>query len=126
NRVVPVVRRLLADDVTPVGPYRSLAGDRTGTFALESAETDGTWSRYSFVGAGSSATLTARDGQAVWRGEVPVGVPRTGPVVEVLDATLRALATAAVPGLPPLTGGLVGTLGWDVVRHLAPTLPATA
>ena len=31
RRVIPVVRRLLADDATPVGLYRTLAGGRAGT-----------------------------------------------------------------------------------------------
>ncbi|MGO1339956.1 MAG: anthranilate synthase component I, partial [Cellulosimicrobium funkei] len=74
RRVVPVVRRLLADDVTPVGLYRTLAQGRPGTFVLESAESDGRWARYSFVGVASRATLTARDGRAVWSGDVPAGV----------------------------------------------------
>src|SRR6201999_4060447 len=38
HRVIPVTRRLLADDETPVGVYRKLAGERAGTFLLESAE----------------------------------------------------------------------------------------
>ena len=37
GRVVPVVRRLLADGETPVGVYTKLAGG-PGTFLLESAE----------------------------------------------------------------------------------------
>ena len=126
RRVIPVVRRLLADGVTPVGLYRTLAGGRPGTFVLESAEVDGTWARYSFVGVAARATLTVADGHAVWLGDVPVGVPTDGDVLEVLGATLEALRTPAVPGLPPLTGGLVGALGWDVVRHWEPTLPAKA
>ena len=126
RRVIPVVRRLLADDVTPVGLYRTLAAGRPGTFVLESAEVDGTWARYSFVGVSSRATLTVSDGGAAWTGDVPVGVPRDGDVLEVLDATLEALRTPAIPGLPPLTGGLVGALGWDIVRHWEPTLPAEA
>ncbi|WP_448629534.1 anthranilate synthase component I [Cellulomonas soli] len=126
RRVVPVVRRLLADDVTPVGLYRQLAAGRPGTFVLESAESDGTWSRFSFVGVRSRATLTVRDGRAVWVGDVPVGVPTQGDVLDVLARTLEVLRTPAVAGLPPLTGGLVGALGWDVVRHWEPTLPAAA
>nr|WP_129336255.1 anthranilate synthase component I [Cellulomonas endophytica] len=126
RRVVPVVRRLLADDVTPVGLFRTLAAGRPGTFVLESAESDGTWGRYSFVGVRSSATLTVRDGSAVWTGEVPAGVPTSGDVLEVLARTLEVLATPRIPGLPTLTGGLVGALGWDVVRHWEPTLPADA
>ncbi|HEY4994253.1 MAG TPA: anthranilate synthase component I, partial [Nakamurella sp.] len=38
RRVIPVTRRLLADAITPVGLYATLAGDRPGTFLLESAE----------------------------------------------------------------------------------------
>ena len=58
HRVVPVVRKLLADAETPVGVYRKLAGDQTGTFLLESADHGGVWSRYSIVGARSAAVLT--------------------------------------------------------------------
>jgi len=125
RRVIPVARRLLAD-VTPVGLYRTLAQGRPGTFVLESAEVDGTWARYSFIGVHSRATLTVRDRRAAWTGDVPVGVPTEGDPVEVLAETLRVLRTPAVPGLPPLTGGLVGALGWDVVRYWEPTLPANA
>ncbi len=126
RRVIPVVRRLLADDVTPVGLYRTLAAGRPGTFVLESAESDGSWSRHSFVGVRSRATLTVADGQAVWTGDVPAGVPTHGAPLDVLARTLEVLRTPAVPGLPPLTGGLVGALGWDIVRHWEPTLPARA
>jgi anthranilate synthase component 1 len=118
RRVIPVKRRLLADGETPVGVYRKLAQDRPGTFLLESAEHGGVWSRYSFVGARSHATLTERDGQAHWLGEAPVDVPLTGDPLDVLRETLAVLHTERVPGLPPLTGGLVGFVGYDAVRRL--------
>ena len=125
-RTLAESRRLLADDVTPVGLYRTLCKGRPGTFILESAESDGSWSRYSFVGVNSRATLTVQDDGAVWTGDVPVGVPTTGAPMDVLAAALEVLKTPAIPGLPPLTGGLVGALGWDVVRRWEPTLPAVA
>jgi anthranilate synthase component 1 len=117
RRVIPVVRRLLADAETPLGVYRKLAGSRPGTFLLESAEHGGVWSRYSIVGARCSATLTARDGEACWLGEPPVGVPTSGDPAAALRATVTALRTPAMPGLPPLTGGMVGALTYDVVRR---------
>lgn len=126
RRVVPVVRRLLLDDITPVGLYRILGAGRPNTFIMESAEIDGSWSRYSFIGVSSRATLTVSDGQAAWLGNVPVGIPVKGDPIEVLRATLEALHTEDIAGLPPFTGGLVGALGWDVIRYWEPTLPFNA
>ena len=118
RRVIPVVRRLLADAETPVGVYRKLAQDEPGTFLLESAEHGGVWSRYSIVGARSRATLTERDGEAHWIGEPPVGVPDRRRPAEALRDTVAALRTPrASPGLPPLTGGLVGAITYDAVRR---------
>ena len=56
--VIPVWRKLLADSETPLGVYRKLAKNAPGTFLLESAEHGGVWSRYSFIGVRSEATLT--------------------------------------------------------------------
>ena len=65
-RVIPIVRRLLADSLTPVGFYERLAGGRSGTFILESAEFGGAWSRYSFIGVNSMAQLRSNNGKADW------------------------------------------------------------
>jgi anthranilate synthase component 1 len=129
RRVIPVIRRLLADGETPVGVYTKLAGG-PGTFLLESAEqgagSAGTaWSRYSFIGVRSSATLVERDGQAAWLGVPPPGVPVDGDPVTALRETVAALAGAADEGLPPLTGGMVGYLSYDLVRRFE-KLPSTA
>lgn len=120
RRVIPVSRKLLADGDTPVGLYRKLAGERPGTFLLESAENGRTWSRYSFVGVSSHATLTEREGQVHWLGTPPVGVPTQGDPLTALRATVEALHTPhdLASGMPPFTGGMVGYLGYDIVRRL--------
>ncbi|MEU9592228.1 anthranilate synthase component I [Streptomyces sp. NPDC048219] len=122
RRVIPVSRKLLADGDTPVALYRKLAAERPGTFLLESAENGRSWSRYSFVGVRSAATLTERDGEAHWQGTPPVGVPTGGDPLAALRATVEALHTprdlAQDLGLPPFTGGMVGYLGYDIVRRL--------
>jgi anthranilate synthase component 1 len=124
RRVIPVFRKLLADGETALGLYRKLADERAGTFLLESAEHGRSWSRYSFVGVASSAMLSERDGQALWSGRVPQGVPATGDPIVALRETLDVLFTPGVnegitdEELPPLTGGVVGYLGYDIVRRL--------
>ena len=122
---MPLTRTLFADAETPVGVYRKLAADRPGTFLLESAEPGRSFSRWSFVGVNAVATLSARAGEAVWSGQVPDGVPTDGDPLEVLGAAWRALRGPRLPGLPPLTGGLVGYLAYDVVRRIE-TLPQKA
>lgn len=118
QRVVPVSMRLLADEDTPVSLYRRLTadGDPRGTFLLESAG-EGESSRYSIIGARARAVLTERDGEAVWRGDVPAGVPTTGSPVEALRAVAGAFRAARQPHLPPFSGGLVGFVGYDAVRY---------
>ncbi|MET7718142.1 anthranilate synthase component I [Streptomyces sp. NPDC005407] len=120
RRVIPVSRKLLADGDTPVGLYRKLAGEREGTFLLESAENGRSWSRYSFIGVRSDATLTERDGHVHWLGTPPVGVPVDGDPLRALRATVEALHTPRdlASGMPPFTGGMVGYLGYDIVRRL--------
>ncbi|MEU4691256.1 anthranilate synthase component I [Actinoplanes sp. NPDC023714] len=126
KRVVPVTRKLLADGETPVGVYTKLAGG-PGTFLLESAEQGVAWSRYSFIGVRSAATLVERNGEAEWLGTPPDGVPLGGDPVAALRETVAALTAGAQPDedLPPLTGGMVGYLSYDLVRRFE-RLPSTA
>jgi anthranilate synthase component 1 len=125
--VVPVTRRLLADGETAVGVYRKLAGNRPGTVLLESAEQGKRWSRYSFVGVRSAGVLTERDGRTLWLGDRLPGVTDDLPEdpLAAVRTLARRLRSPRLPDLPRLTGGLVGYLGYDVVRRLE-RLPVTA
>jgi anthranilate synthase component 1 len=129
HRLVPLTRTLFADAETPVGVYRKLAKGRTGTFLLESAEPGASFSRWSFVGVNAVATLSADGDDAVWSGDVPVGLPVHGDPLAVLGEAWRAIKAPnldeRLPGLPPLTGGFVGYLGYDVVRRIE-KLPSKA
>jgi anthranilate synthase component 1 len=125
HRLVPITRTLFADAETPVGVYRKLAAGRPNTFLLESAEPGASFSRWSFVGVDAIAALTASDGRVAWQGTPPPGLPTEGDAFEALGTAWRAVKGPRLPGLPPLTGGFVGYLGYDVVRHIE-QLPAKA
>src|SRR3954469_14669659 len=118
HRVVPVTRKVLADSETPLSAYRKLAANRPGAFLLESAENGRSWSRWSFIGAGAPSALTVRNDEAVWLGVTPQDAPSGGDPLRALRATLDLLSTAALPGLPPLSSGLVGFFAYDLVRRL--------
>jgi anthranilate synthase component 1 len=125
--VVPVTRRLLADGETAVGVYRKLARNRPGTVLLESAEQGKQWSRYSFVGVRSAGVLTEREGATEWLGQDVPGLTDDLPSdpLAAVRTMARRLRSPRLPDLPPLTGGLVGYLGYDVVRRLE-RLPETS
>ncbi len=125
--VVPVTRRLLADGETAVGIYRKLAGNRPGTVLLESAEQGKRWSRYSFVGVRAAGVLTERDGATVWLGDPLPGLTDDlpGDPLAAVRTLARRLRSPRRADLPRLTGGLVGYLGYDVVRRLE-RLPSTS
>jgi anthranilate synthase component 1 len=123
HRVIPVIRELFADGETPLGIYRKLADGRPGTFLLESAEQGGIWSRYSFIGVSSFGLLTEQGDRAHW---LDLGLPESrvfpgglpeGPL-EAVSALYDQWRTPAVPTHPPLTGGLVGFIGWETVRQI--------
>ena len=125
HTVIPVTRKFVADNETPLSLYSKLAKERPGTFLLESAENGRTWSRYSFIGVRSNAMLTEKDGVAQWTGMKPAGAPEGINPLEALEITTSHLKSVALADLPPLTSGLVGYLGYDAVRRME-RLPSIA
>ena len=125
HRIVPVWRELVADTVTPVAAFLQIVGtgDRTG-FLLESVEGGERWGRYSFIGRNPLATLVAQGHEVTTRGALDLddltggGVTGHHGVLAALEAILGAVDSPDLPDLPPLHGGLVGYLGYDVVREV--------
>lgn len=123
HKVIPVTRSLFADAETPISIYRKLSSGVPGSFLLESAEQGGIWSRFSFVGVSSYGVLTDHDGVPTWQDfglsqEEAFGgdIPSTG--LSALDALYRRWKTPHIPGMPPLTGALVGFIGWEAIREI--------
>jgi anthranilate synthase component I len=123
HRVVPVLRELFADGETPIGVYRKLALGKPGTFLLESAEQGGIWSRFSFIGVGSLGVLTQAQEAAHWidyglAAERAMGSDSPAGPLAAIDHLYARWSTPQVEGHPPLTGGLVGFIGWEAIRQL--------
>ena len=117
HTVVPVWRELLADLITPVAVFARLVGDEPG-FLFESVEHGERWSRWSFVGRNPLATLTSKDGALTVEGELHPDVPTDQGILAAVEALLAHHRSPQLDDLPPLHGGLVGYLGYDVVREV--------
>ena len=125
GNLVPVARQILADMETPVSAFRKIDSGNYA-FLLESVEGGEKWGRYSFLGSNPSLVLRAKGSHLeVLRGE---GSEVLTDLYDPLTGLMRLLGRyrpVSVPGLPRFTGGMVGYLSYDVVRHLE-RLPALA
>ena len=124
-RVVPVWREVLADLTTPVAAFARLVGSGDG-FLLESVEHGERWSRWSFIGRNPMATLVAHRRHVEVTGHLGVNIPRHEGMLAALEVLLDHYQAPSIEGLPPLHGGLVGYLGYDIVREVEhlPDVPA--
>lgn len=115
--VVPVWRELVGDLTTPVSAFARVCGDGPG-FLLESVEHGERWSRYSFIGRNPLLTITKRDGKVNVDGALPDGVTAGDGVLDLLDQLLSYFKSPSIEGLPPLHSGIMGYLGYDIVREI--------
>ncbi|MFZ0667319.1 MAG: anthranilate synthase component I [Acidimicrobiales bacterium] len=130
--IVPVWRELMADTLTPVGAFQHVVSDDEPGFLLESIEGGDRWGRYSFIGRRPLMSIVSTGSRAQISGEIqaPESVTVALPhgVLATLEALLESFGAPLVEGLPPLHSGLVGYLGYDVVReveHLTEIPPDT-
>ena len=115
--LVPVVKSVSADLLTPVSAFLAVADKEPHAFLLESVERGEQIGRYTFLGARPYMRLVARQGKVV----VECGRRRESSrenVFQVGKRLLREHKPAHMPGLPPFTAGAVGYFAYDVVRQL--------
>jgi len=120
---------LVADLETPVSAYLKLAAGRAGNmFLLESVEGGAQRGRYSMIGldpdliwrsSGAGAQINRR--AAV---DPEAFVPCPGKPLEALRALLAESRIELPAGLPPMSAGVFGYLGYDMVRHMERLPPA--
>ena len=116
HTVVPVWREVLGDLTTPVAGFLRVVGNEPG-FLLESVEHE-RWGRWSFVGRRPVATLVGRRGRVEVDQPLPADIPLDRGVLAAVEGVLAHYRSPVLPDLPPLHGGLVGYLGYDVVREV--------
>ncbi|RMG01952.1 MAG: anthranilate synthase component I [Nitrospirae bacterium] len=116
GNLIPVYQEVLADLETPVSAYLSVAG--SPSFLLESVEGGEKWGRYSILSASISRIIRARgervevieDGKTVLSGKFD------DPLKALSDELERYRPVEDMPDLPPFYGGLVGYMGYEMVR----------
>lgn len=108
GNLVPIFREVTADLETPVSAFLKL---RQGhySFLLESVEGGERLARYSFIGTEPYRVIRTGEGQEY-----------TGDPLVPVEHELGQFKLIAVDGLPEFTGGAIGYVGYDAVRHFEP------
>lgn len=119
---VPVVRETLADLDTPVSTYLKLA-NQPYTYLFESVHGGDKWGRYSIIGLpcemvyrfiGNELSIE-HDGQLIEQRNVEQPL-------EAIREIQSQYKISEYPGLPEMTGGLVGYFGYETVAYIEPRL----
>ncbi len=121
--VIPLWWELLADQTTPLAAYQRVVGAEHG-FLLESVEHGENWGRRSFLGRRPLAILRS-DGPQVGLAGGPATLhpalaqmPTDQGALAALEHLLAHLKTPQIPQLQGFCSGLVGYLGYDIVREI--------
>jgi len=115
--LVPVVKSISADLLTPVSAFLAIADSEPDAFLLESVEGGERIGRYTFIGIRPFLRLHSRDSEiTIERGRK---IERhAGDVFQIIKDLLRQHRPATMEGLPPFTAGAVGYCAYDMVRRL--------
>lgn len=115
GNLIPVYREILADTETPVSATLKLGG--TPSFLLESMIGGEKWARYSFLGSRPSKIIKSRGNVLEIKDKGKKNrILHTENPFEFIKKELKSYIPVDVTGLPRFYGGLVGYIGYDMVR----------
>jgi anthranilate synthase component 1 len=117
-----VWRRVVADLETPVGAYLKLAAGRKNTFLLESVHGGATRGRYSMIGLEPDLLFKIECGKASVNLN-PITDPDSfealpGAALDELRLLLKCSELEIPKEVPPMSAGIFGYLGYDMVREI--------
>lgn len=115
--IVPVYRKLNADFITPVIAYLKMREAGVYSFLLESVEKGEQIGRYSFIGLQPFRVVSSMNSQTIIEGSNANHIVDED-YFKVLEAQLNEYQSISIEGLPRFTCGVVGFMGYDMVRSI--------
>jgi len=116
GNLVPVFREILADTETPVSAYLKLRA--CPSFLLESVVGGEKWARYSFIGLMPSKVIKGKGGKVEVTADGRTSETRVDDPIGFLASVMSGVRPVQIEGLPRFSGGLVGYMGYDIVRFI--------
>lgn len=114
--VLPVSLEMLSDFITPIETMRILKNVSTHCYMLESAQSNETWGRYTFLGFDPKLEITCVNGE-MKIGNLKVTTEHPS---DYLRQILADYKSPRFDYLPSFTGGLVGYFSYDYLGYSEP------
>lgn len=114
--VLPVSFEMLSDFITPIETMRILKNVSTHCYMLESAQSNETWGRYTFLGFDPKLEITCVNGE-MKIGNLKVTTEHPS---DYLRQILADYKSPRFDYLPSFTGGLVGYFSYDYLGYSEP------
>jgi len=115
GNLIPVYREILADMETPVSAMLKLGG--SPSFLLESMIGGEKWARYSFLGSRPSRVIRGYGNKIEIKDKTAGSqIIKSDNPFEIIKKEVTTYHPVDVQGLPRFYGGLVGYIGYDMVR----------
>ncbi len=123
---IPLVKKRLMDDATPVSVFANLRKFFGSAYLLESVVGGERWARYSMIGLGSDIIIEYRDNQVILKDgrqdKIHISEQNPFDFIRQFMATYHTPTQTQLPDLPAFSGGLVGYFGYDMIRVIEPSV----
>ncbi len=119
---IPLSCELIADLDNPLSTFLKVA-DLPFSFLFESVQGGEKWGRYSIIGLPARTIVRIRENTiTVHQDDQLIDQFESEDPLTWIDEYQQQFKVPDIPGLPRITGGLVGYFGYDTVRYVEPRL----
>ncbi|MEK7867883.1 MAG: chorismate-binding protein, partial [Candidatus Omnitrophota bacterium] len=112
--VIPVYKEILADTLTPVSVFQKIG--KGHSYLLESVEGQEKIARFSFIGLEPSIILKSKANSIEINKGGKIKTYLADEPLKEIENIMSDFKAAETKGLPRFSGGLVGYMGYDMVR----------
>jgi anthranilate synthase component 1 len=119
--VIPIYETITADLLTPVLAYLKIREKGNFSFLLESVEGIGRLARYSFIGHTPSSTIISGKNKIMVSNNKGVE-EYDSKLLDFLSNQVNSYKHPKIDDLPDFTGGIVGYLGFEIIREVENTI----
>ena len=118
GNLIPVFQELLADFETPVSAFYKI-DNSDYSFLFESVEGQEKVGRFSFLGSNPSMVIKSRKNTIeIIEGKKKKTYKISGNPLDEIKKIMSGFKFVKIKGIPRFCGGLVGYLGYDIIRFI--------